>query len=187
VHVFELDHPATQELKRQRLRECGVPLPRTLHFAPADLSREQIGDALAHSTFRFNEPAFFSWLGVTQYLTREANLGTLRGIAACSAEGSELVFTYVDQRELGGNGNRPSTDVGRLQGAFATLREPWLSGFDPSCLAEDLAAVGFTLVEDLDGLGARTRYCGDRRDDLFPMAASHIARARVPEQSRAAV
>lgn len=100
VDVFEIDHPATQEFKRWRLHECGVPLPATLHLVPADLSHEQLGDALARSTFRPTEPTLFAWLGVTQYLTREANLGTLRGIADCSNSGSELVFTYVDQREL---------------------------------------------------------------------------------------
>jgi methyltransferase (TIGR00027 family) len=179
VDVFEIDHPATQELKSQRLQECGVPLARTLHFGPADLSQEQLGEALARSTFRRSQPTFFSWLGVTQYLTREANLTTLRGIAACSAPGSELVFTYVDQRELGID--RASVDVGRLRGAFAAAREPWLSGLDPSVLAEDLAAVGLILIEDLDGQDARNRYCGDQRDDLFPVVASHIARAKAPE------
>jgi methyltransferase (TIGR00027 family) len=180
VDVFEIDHPATQELKRQRLDACGVPLPRTLHFVPADLSQELLGEALARSTFRRTQSAFFSWLGVTQYLTRDANLTTLRGIAACSDSGSELVFTYVDQRELG---RERASDVGRIQGAFAAAREPWLSGFDPSVLAEDLAAVGFILIEDLDGQDAKRRYCGDRRDDLFPVAASHIAHAKAPEMS----
>jgi methyltransferase (TIGR00027 family) len=179
VDVFEIDHPATQELKRQRLDACGVPLPRTLHFVPADLSQEQLGEALARSTFRGTQSAFFSWLGVTQYLTREANLTTLRGIAACSASGSELVFTYVDQRELGGE--RASADVGRIRGAFAAAREPWLSGFDPTMLADDLAAVGLILIEDLDGLDAKRRYCGDQRDDLFPVVASHIVHAKVSE------
>ncbi len=179
VEVFEIDHPATQELKRERLRGCGVSIPRTLHFVPADLGHEEIGDALARSTFRPTEPTFFSWLGVTQYLTREANLATLRGIAACSAVGSELVFTYVDQRELAGN--RTSTDVRRLEGAFAAAREPWISGFDPSALGEELAAVGLLLIEDLDGLNAKGRYA-DRRNDLFPLVASHIAHARAAER-----
>ena len=176
VDIFEVDHPATQELKRQRLRECGVPLPRALHLVPADLSHERLGDALARSAFLPTERTFFAWLGVTQYLTREANLTTLRGIAALSAPGSQLVLTYVDHSELGGD--RASGDDRRLHMAFAAAREPWVSGFDPSRLGEDLARVGLTLLEDLDGLQIRDRYCSDRRD-LFPMAASHIVHAEV--------
>jgi hypothetical protein len=61
--------------------------------------------------------------------------------------------------------------------AFAAAREPWVSGFDPSRLGEDLAALGFTLLEDLDGLDAKTGYCPER--DLSPMKASHIVHAIV--------
>jgi methyltransferase (TIGR00027 family) len=178
VNVFEIDHPATQELKSRRLHQCGVPLPATLHLVAADFSQEQLGDALARSTFVPNEPAFFAWLGVTQYLTREANIATLRSIAACSAAGSQLVFTYVDESELGSN---PTSRGGeRLQMAFAAAREPWVSGFDPLRLGEDLAALGFTLLEDLDGLDAKTRYCPGRHD-LSPMKASHIVHAKIRE------
>jgi O-methyltransferase involved in polyketide biosynthesis len=96
-------------------------------------------------------------------------------MSACAASGSKLVFTYVEQGALGSN--RASSSVARLQGAFATAKEPWLSGFDPSQLAEDLASVGLVLVEDLNGTDAKSRYCGDPRDDLLPVVASHIARA----------
>jgi methyltransferase (TIGR00027 family) len=88
LEVFEIDHPATQDLKRRRLRESAVELPRRLHFIAADLSQEQLGAALARSLFRNDELAFFSWLGVTAYLTRDANLATLRAIAGCAARGS---------------------------------------------------------------------------------------------------
>lgn len=174
VSVFEIDHPATQELKRRRLHECGVPLPATLHLVAADLSLESIPEALARSAFRATDPAFFALLGVTQYLTREANLATLSGIAACSASGSQLVFTYVDQRELGAE--QASDGSGRLQVAFAAAREPWISGFDPSVLPEDLATIGFTLLEDLDGVAIKDRYCAGR-EDLRPMPTSHIVHA----------
>jgi methyltransferase (TIGR00027 family) len=174
VDIFEIDHPATQELKRQRLHECRVPVPPALHFTPADLSRETLSHALGRSVFRFTEPTFFSWLGVTQYLTREANLDTLQAIRSCSVAGSQLVFTYLDQAELAGG--PAATRSGRLQVAFASAREPWVSGFDPSLLETELATAGFTLVEDLDGVAIKERYCPDRQD-LLPMERSHIARA----------
>jgi methyltransferase (TIGR00027 family) len=176
VAIFEVDHPTTQNLKQQRLRDCGVPLPRNLHFVPADLGQEKSGTALARSSFSPTEPAFFSWLGVTQYLTHEANIATLRGIAGYAAAGSELVFTYVDERELGPD--RISVDLGRVQSTVVST-EPWLSGFAPARLAHDLRAVGLILVEDLSGQEARQRYCRERRDGLSPAPAFHIARAQV--------
>jgi methyltransferase (TIGR00027 family) len=175
VEVFEIDHPATQGLKRQRLRDCGVSLPETLHLVPADLGKEEIRAALTHSSWSGTEPTFFSWLGVTQYLTREANLATLQGIAHCSAPGSELVFTYLDQGELD---HRESADVGRLRGAFGSAGEPWLSGFDPSRLGDTLRALGLLLVEDLGGEEVRERYSHDSRHALRASPTFHIARAQ---------
>ena len=183
--IYEIDHPATQALKRQRLREHGVRVPSTLQFIPADLGEEKIEEVLAGSPFRPTEPAFFSWLGVTQYLSREANLTTLHGIARASAPGTELVFTYVDHSAL--NGSAPSSAIGRLQETFAAATEPWVSGFDPLRLADDLRAIGLNVVEDLDGLAAQMRYCGGEREDVVPVVASHIVRAIVSEKSYHAV
>jgi len=175
VAIFEIDQPTTQDLKRQRLRDSRVQVPRNLHFVPADLGQEELGRALARSSFRPTEPTFFSWLGVTQYLTREANVATLRGIADCSADGSELVFTYVDERELGPD--RQSVDLGRVQGTVIST-EPWLSGFTPARLAHDLRAIGLILVEDLSGEEAQHRYCRGRSDGLSPALSFHVAHTR---------
>src|SRR5262245_445920 len=179
VAIFEIDQPTTQDLKRQRLRDCKVPEPQNLNFVPADLGQEELGTALACSSFCPTEPTFFSWLGVTQYLTREANIATLRGIAGCSAAGSELVFTYVDERQL--SADDQSDDLGRVQKTVVST-EPWLSGFAPTQLAHDLRAVGLSLVEDLSGDAAQERYCRGRSDGLSPSRAFHIARARAAEQ-----
>ena len=107
LEIFEIDHPATQTLKIERIRECGIALPPSVHFMAADLASETLAAALARSTFRSEAgSAFFSWLGVTVYLTREANMATLRAVATSSAARSELVFTYVDQIEFGAGGRR---------------------------------------------------------------------------------
>src|SRR5580700_465352 len=40
VRIFEVDHPATQAWKRQRLAEAAIPLPSCLTFAPIDFEHE---------------------------------------------------------------------------------------------------------------------------------------------------
>jgi methyltransferase (TIGR00027 family) len=174
VDIIEVDHPASQAFKRERLRACDVPVPPRVHFVPADLSCEPLATVLARSPYRSAEPAFFSWLGVAVYLTRDANLATLRGIAACAAAGSELVFTYVDQRELDA-GSEPIRSVGSRA---AAIGEPYRSGFDPSRLGEDLRQVGLGLVEDFSGEALWRRYCAEDEDALRSPGV-HIARARV--------
>ncbi|HEY3793193.1 MAG TPA: class I SAM-dependent methyltransferase [Bradyrhizobium sp.] len=178
LEIFEIDHPATQSLKIERIGGCGVALPPSVHFIAADLASETLASALARSSFRGSEPAFFSWLGVTVYLTREANMATLRAIATCSAPGSEVVFSYVDQIEFA-EGGRRAPDHPNAQ-AVAQLGEPYVSGFDPMEIASDLKQAGLDLVEDLNGHQMAERYGRMGTKALRPSANMHIALARCP-------
>jgi methyltransferase (TIGR00027 family) len=106
VAIFEVDHPTTQNLKQQRLRDCGVPLPRNLHFVPADLGQEKPGTALARSSFSPTEPAFFSWLGVSGEGGSRLRYGGLQCAqitnSRCTAsrcENEAVQFDYLTQGE----------------------------------------------------------------------------------------
>jgi methyltransferase (TIGR00027 family) len=175
LEVFEVDHPATQRFKRQRLGEAGEREPPELHFIAADLGEVTLDRALAGSTFDPSSPTFFAWLGVTPYLTREANLSTLAAIARVGrGDGSELVFSYLDQRVFD-RGDWPERAL-RVREAVAAAGEPWVSGFEPAELDGLLGGVGFELVENLgpDELSAMYRDSG-----LTPSRSSYIARAHV--------
>jgi O-methyltransferase involved in polyketide biosynthesis len=55
-----------------------------------------LADTLSHSTFDPSQLSFFSWLGVTYYLPKEAVLTSLRKIRAIVSSGSNIVFDYMD-------------------------------------------------------------------------------------------
>jgi methyltransferase (TIGR00027 family) len=175
IQIFEIDFPATQTLKIQRIKECGVSLPESVHFIAADLSRESVAAALTRSSFEPHRLTFFSWLGVTMYLTRETNLATLRSIASCTPAGSELVFTYFDERLF----RAQSESFRELEQRVAAVGEPFLSGFDPAALAPELASCGLDLVEDLDGSDVAARYDRGGEHGFGQSSFSHIALARV--------
>lgn len=175
--IFEIDHPATQTMKVQRIKECGISLPPSVHFIAADLANEDLVSALACSSFRKDKKAFFSWLGVSVYLTRQANLATLRAVATCGAPGSELVFTYVDEAEFAPNTSRsPHNENADV---VAQIGEPWMSGFHPDEIVDDLSRVGLELVENLDGKAMWERYRRANSTLGQPPASLHIALARV--------
>lgn len=177
LEVFELDHPDTQRFKLERVAQCGRPVPSRVHYIGADLAAEAVDRALARAPFDPEEPSFFSWLGVTAYLTREANLRTLQSIAACGALGSELVFDYGDQEAY----ENPPTDEAliRIRDRLARLGEPWISGFYPDRLAAELEAVGLTLIENLSPDELHRRYCAESPDGLTPSPNHYLARACV--------
>jgi methyltransferase (TIGR00027 family) len=177
LEIFEIDHPATQEFKAGRLAGCEIPLPPSLHLVAADLSETGLDTALASSSFRCDQPAFFSWLGVSAYLTRAANLATLASIASSAPAGSELVFSYIDRGLLDSGSGQSPMQQARAQ--VASVGEPWVSGFDPDHLLDDLRGAGLELVEDLGPEVLGPRYCTGRTDGLNPSPGSRIARARV--------
>lgn len=175
LSVYEVDQPETQALKRHRIGECGLQLSDTHHFIAADLAAEDLGHALKRSPFRPNRPAFFAWLGVTMYLSREANLTTLRAVANSAAAGSELVFSYIDEAVF--EPEAASEMLTNTQQAVAAMGEPFQSGFAPSTLAEDLRGLGLSLAEDMNDCEIAEALGVTQAHNLQPQQTSRIARA----------
>jgi methyltransferase (TIGR00027 family) len=172
--VFEIDRLPTQALKRQGITEAGLSVPHWLHLIAADLAKENLAAALARTPYRFDQPGFFSWLGVSMFLSREANLGAMRAIADCSVPGSELVFTYFDDRIF----YSQAEEFRRMQDSVRAVGEPFLSGFDPKRLAEELRQLGFDMLEDLEEAQLVERYSRTGRPFMMPLTHSRIALAR---------
>jgi len=177
VTIIEVDHPSTQRLKRERLAACGVTLSRSIEFVEADLSMESLRAALARSSFQADCLTFFSWLGVTMYLTREANLSALGSIAACAPAGSELVFTYVDEAVLDPN-QAPDESFRRLMADVSDAGEAFLSGFEARTMSELLLEARLLVLEDLDGNQAASRYDPAAQNAFRTAAAAHIIHVR---------
>jgi methyltransferase (TIGR00027 family) len=93
LRFFEVDHPATQAWKRERLASAGIAIPPALTFAPVDFEHGSLADGLAAAGFDPAQRSFFTWLGVTPYLTEQAIFPTLGYIAGLPG-GAEVAFDY---------------------------------------------------------------------------------------------
>ncbi len=130
LRIFEVDHPATSPEKRRVIGDIGAPTER-VSFAPIDFEQESLAEALAKVGFDANRPTLVIWEGVTNYLTAEAVDATLRSIAAL-AEGSQLIFTYVDADLI--NGADRFRDAASARRAVTGVGEPWTFGLRPEAL-----------------------------------------------------
>jgi len=162
LRVFEVDHPATQSWKRRRIAEAGLEVPASLTFAPIDFEQRTLTAGLAQAGFDAAAPAFFAWLGVVVYLTREAVTETLRFIAALPL-GSAVAFDYGEPASAYPPAEQPRQV--RRAANVAALGEPWISRFRPKELAALLAEAGFDAVEDLGPAEIARRFYGEARDD----------------------
>jgi methyltransferase (TIGR00027 family) len=175
LRIFEVDHPATQAWKRERLIEGGIAVPASVRFVPVDFETQSLAQELRRAGLRADEPAYFSWLGVVVYLTRPAINGTLQYIASL-APGSEVVFDYSVPAHLLTLAQRSARAVRALR--VMEMGEPWLTYYDPADLAAALHAIGYTSVYDLEPAAANARYFAQREDGLR-IASGRLMRARV--------
>ncbi len=174
--IFEVDLPATQKWKRDRLRLAGIEEPASLTFAPVDFERSTLAEALTAARFLDDEPAFFTWLGVTMYLEENSVIDTLRFISSLQAK-SGIVFDYGVLPALLSPVERSSLSF--LAGRAAEHGEPWKTHFDPSVLVGTLRSMGFNEVEDLGATELNERYLAGRTDGLRKSGVSRLICARV--------
>jgi methyltransferase (TIGR00027 family) len=171
LRVFEVDYPATQAWKRERLAAAAIPIPSSVTFAPVDFERQALPEGLARAGFDRRAPAFFSWLGVTMYLTEDAIAPTFEFIAS-TPRGGGLVFDYAVPRSSLSLVSRIALDVMSLR--VAAAGEPFRTFFDPRELCARLAHLGFRAIEDLGADELNARYFQGRADRL--RVSGHLGR-----------
>ncbi|MGO9255416.1 MAG: class I SAM-dependent methyltransferase [Bryobacteraceae bacterium] len=171
--IFEVDHPATQAWKRQRLADAGIPLPDCLTLAPIDFERQTLAEGLAAAGFDPARQTFFTWLGCVPYLTEEAIWSTL-GFIASLPNGAHVVFDYADPPASLSPEMRHRHD--RRAARVAELGEAFLSYFEPDPLRVKLMGLGFSEIEDLGPPQIAARYCPSHAS-FAPERGGHILRA----------
>ncbi|MTI84493.1 MAG: class I SAM-dependent methyltransferase [Firmicutes bacterium] len=177
LQVFEVDHPATQAFKRNRLIELGWEKTSQLHFIPVDFTQDSLSTALAQSSYNQQAKSFFSWLGVTMYLTRDEVFATLRAIANVAPAGSAVIFDYMDTDAFD-----PERVNKRMQLAMELVQqmgEPLITGFNPLTLDADLRRLDICLHENLSPSDIEEHYFQERKDGYHACEHVHFAWAIV--------
>jgi len=177
LEVYEVDHPATQAMKLDRIARAGWQKPLKLHFVPIDFQKENLAKVLEKSPYNRQFLSFFSWLGVSYYLPKTSVLATLRTIAQIAPKGSTIIFDYIDEAAF-----IPETTSQRLQRmqSFLTMAgEPMITGFNPKTLAKELKEVGLQLEENLNPKAIEKRFFQGRRDGYHAYEHFYFARAMV--------
>jgi methyltransferase (TIGR00027 family) len=175
--LFEVDHPATQALKRQRIETLGLPVQERHVFAPVDFEQETLRDGLSRAGLDWGVPTFFSWLGVTPYLTHEAIEATLCTVASC-ASGSEVVFTYAPTDRFLDEIGREILEVFSKMAAEAG--EPLTTYFTPDDIEAFVVRCGLEVADHPTRDRLAERYFSNRGDGLLPYTTERVLAARVP-------
>jgi methyltransferase (TIGR00027 family) len=177
LRIYEVDHPATQRIKRKRLVEILDSSPKGVEFLAIDLEKQTISDALSGSSFLKDERAFISWLGTIPYLSEDAVFAVLRDLAYFAARRSEIVFDYLiptykmtlEDRQALGKGMRIIERWG----------EPVKSYFDPDAFPGEVSHLGYRIFENQSPDEVNKRYFSDCSDNLMAHSAAFIVHAEI--------
>jgi methyltransferase (TIGR00027 family) len=174
IVFVEVDHPATQQWKLERLAALGLKTP-AVKYVPVDFASRDLKTELTSVGVKVGRATFFAWLGVTQYISAEASYATLSLVSRYGA-GSEIVFDVI--RPVDG---LPSEEYAISDAARASASErgePWVSYFVPEDLESQLGAFGFTSVTCLTAEAAARYYVGQPAG-VTPLTAWELIAARI--------
>jgi methyltransferase (TIGR00027 family) len=175
LRLFEVDHPASQSWKLDRITELDLPVQDGHVFAPVDFETEPLRDGLTRAGLDWSQPAFFSWLGVMIYLTPEAITATLNTVSGCGA-GSEIVLSYDASDAFLDDTAREMVKIEARQ--VAATGAPYMTRMSPAQAETLIESAGLEVVEHLAPQALYDRYFAERSDGLRPSTAERLIAAR---------
>jgi methyltransferase (TIGR00027 family) len=152
ARIFEVDRPATQALKKQRVNEILGGPPANLTYVAVDFQHEDLATVLTRQGYDATQRTFFIWEGVTMYLVEAAVRETLRFVGS-HPPGSGIVFDFVyraliDMLAAIDIANIPTAQRPYVQRFLDLIKdEPWVFGMPVDGEREFLREFGLELRE----------------------------------------
>ena len=182
VRWYEIDHPATQADKRERLARLNLQTGH-IRFVSADFAVDPIAAPLIAAGLDPSRPALFLLEGVAVYLERPVLERVLAAFASVAAPGSTLAINVP-------SGRADPAARRRFADRVAAIGEPVRSMLTPEQAGDLLAAAGWEVTAGPDRgrsaglLLARAATTEDRRERAVPTAVPAMTR---PSATPAAV
>ncbi|HBC57960.1 MAG TPA: hypothetical protein DCZ03_12405 [Gammaproteobacteria bacterium] len=176
VHVYELDHPASQAHKLSLIQRAGLTVPEGVTYLPIDFEKSSVSEVLSQSNFDPNQATLICWNGVSYYLTKSAVKALFLDLAEYCGDKVEIVFDYADGKFFQ---TKPVTWRQKIfEGSLRFGREPLLTGFYLQELEQLIQHCGFELVKNVPGKEQDALFSPQERGILFSNWNTHFAHIR---------
>src|SRR5690349_9412989 len=176
VRWFEVDHPATQRDKLERLERLGIDASH-VRFVEAEFTRDPVADRLREAGLDPDVPSLFLLEGVAVYLEPAVLEDVLRQFRQVAGPGSSLAISVSLSRPRG------DAARARFQAMVAALGEPARSTFEAAEAEALLARTGWPLAAE-NGAGQQTAAGSDRLRTAGLLLAGVGPPAPAPEPSQ---
>ncbi len=146
IPVFEVDHPLSQKVKKERVERYLGRKPDYVRYVPVDFTQESLLDCLTTAGYDADLPTVFTMEGVTMYLPEAAVRDTLTLISGNSGPGSSIMMDYVFQAAL--DGRIKSRVISHMNSLKFIFNEPILFGIEYGQAEPFLQSLGYNRAED---------------------------------------
>jgi len=155
LKIFEVDQQEVQNRKRSKL-PSNVPNLENVKYVSVDFNHQSLKKQLLEAGFDQSKSAIFTLEGVTQYITKDALISTLKELSELTQKTSAtFCFSYVDKRLnenskacFGKGYPHPEKKAATIMNLAAKVGEPWISFYSAEEIREKLSEYGFTLIEN---------------------------------------
>lgn len=173
LSVFEVDHPLTQREKLLRIRRAEWQIPRNLSFVGCDFQKDDLEEKLLLASFSKRKKAFFSWLGVSYYLSEEEIRKTLSFLSRLSVPGSALFFDFGDEELFFAKERRVRNMIAMAKAGGEEMK----SSFSLPRLEKLLQEYGFLLYDVATPKEIFERVVKPKNSDMVPFEHVNYALA----------
>jgi len=153
THVFEVDHPDMQEVKRRRVAEV-APLAANVSYVACDLLKDDLQQCLNEAGYLSQATTMFIWEGGTMYFPEFVVLRILKWIATSNLT-SCVVFDYTYAaiveyfRRFRENPGQTASSNPLMAFIQLTKNEPWIFGLPDRQEDAFLERIGLRLVKSV--------------------------------------
>lgn len=174
IGIFEVDHPSTQQFKKERVEEAKLEIPNNLHFVSMDFTKGFSYEQLRNEGFE-KKKTFFSLLGVTYYLAKEELSSLIECLFKMVPVGSSIVFDYPDENLFTEKGL--SNRVEKMVKMASVGGEPMTACYSYTEMEVLLEKAGLLIYEHLSPEDIHTLYFEGRNDYLKVFETVHYIHA----------
>ena len=173
IKVFEIDHPATQKIKIEKIKEIFNSIPDHVTYIPLDLEVDKFGQRLLESRYDSSKKTLFVMEGLLMYLSPEIVDEMLSFIVHNSGKGSAILFDYIPlsvvdgtcELEAGQNWQKGLKDAG----------EPFKFGIKDGSTESFLTQRGFTKIRNITSENYKKSYFHGKNKDRMVNSLSLFA------------
>ena len=175
IKVLEIDHPATQSIKIEKITEIFGSLPDYVTYIPIDLELNNFGQQLLESGYNKSLKTLFIMEGLLMYLSPEMVDKILSFTVHNSGKGSAIIFDYIPLSVVDGTCKLEAGQNWR-NGVMA-VGEPFLFGIKDGEIQSFLVQRGFGNIKNMTSEDYKKAYFHGKNKDRKVNSLSSFAYA----------